>query len=193
MLTKTDNSNFLLVNSWLRSASTLSLTFLLPGLLLVSPAMAIRLNNGTVAFNNPPRLIRSATSFGSPNTPSVYQFTISVPENAGEPLQAVTIMQQPNVQTITLDLNQNRAFKGDSFAGGPALHLASIGGSQPQTAHQVMVVFDPPVNPGSTVTVELRSLGNPTLGVYLFGVTAYPAGENGIGQFLGYGRLQFYK
>jgi hypothetical protein len=192
MLKKIINSNFLSVNSWLH-ASTLSLTVLIPSLLGVSPAMGVKLNNGSVAFNNPPRLIRTASSFGSPNTPSAYQFTISVPKNAGEPLEAVTIVQQPNAQTIPLDISQNRAFKGDSFAGGSALHLASIGGSQSQNSHQVTVVFNPPVTPGNTVTVELRSQGNPTLGVYLFGVTAYPAGENGVGQFLGYGRLQFYK
>jgi hypothetical protein len=27
--------------------------------------------------------------------------------------------------------------------------------------------------------------------VYLLGVTAYPDGENGLGQFLGYGRINF--
>ncbi|WP_374869547.1 DUF2808 domain-containing protein [Pelatocladus sp. BLCC-F211] len=170
----------------------MTLSFFLPSFLLVSPAVAIRLNNGQVAFNNSPRLIRSAASFISSNTPATYQFTISVPKDAGESLEAVTIMQQPNVEKISFDLNQNRAFKGKSFAGGPALHLANIGGPKPRS-NKVTVVFNPPVAPGNTVTVELRAKHNPKFGVYLFGVTAYPAGEKGIGQFLGYGRLHFYK
>lgn len=174
--------------------SSLALSFLLPELLLVSPALAIRLSNGQIAFSHPPQLIRTATSFSSSNIPGTYQFTISVPEDAGEPLEAVSIVQRPNIETIAFDVSQQRAFKGNSFAGGLALHLANIGGTQPSKSNEQTIVFDPPVVPGSTVTVEMVSKGNPTLGgVYLFGVTAYPAGENGIGQFLGYGRLHFYE
>jgi Protein of unknown function (DUF2808) len=29
-------------------------------------------------------------------------------------------------------------------------------------------------------------------GVYEFGVTAYPTNQDGLGQFLGYGRINFY-
>ncbi|OUL24140.1 DUF2808 domain-containing protein [Nostoc sp. 106C] len=193
MLEKTVNLKSSFLNTWLFSASTLTLNFLLLGLLLVSPALAIRLSNGQIAFNNPPRLIRSATSSSSSNIRGTYQFTISVPQDAGEPLEAVSIVQRPNVETIAFDVSQHRAFKGNSFAGGPALHLASIGGTEVSQSNKQMVVFDPPVAPGSTVTVEIVTKGNPQLGrVYLFGVTAYPAGENGIGQFLGYGRLHFY-
>ncbi|MCW5312864.1 DUF2808 domain-containing protein [Nostoc sp. KVJ3] len=196
MLGKTiDLNKSSFVNRWLLSASTLTLSFLFPGLLLVSPALAIRLSNGQITFNNPPRLVRSATSSSSSNNRyATYQFTISVPKDAGEPLEAVSIVQRPNVETIAFDESQQTAFKGNSFAGGTALHLASIGGTLPSPSNKQTVVFDPPIAPGSTVTVEIVSKGNPQLGgVYLFGVTAYPAGENGIGQFLGYGRLHFYK
>jgi hypothetical protein len=58
----------------------------------------------------------------------------------------------------------------------------------------VSVTFDPPIAPGQTVTVGLRPVRNPNVGgVYLFGVTAFPAGEKVHGQFLGFGRLQFYE
>jgi hypothetical protein len=158
------------------------------------PAVAVKLSNGQVAFNNPPNLIRAATSSSNPNTPATYHFTLSVPKDAGEPLQAVKIVQRQNVDTVAFDMNRSRAFKGDSFAGGPALSLASIGGEAPANPGEAMVVFDPPVSPGSTVTVALKAKHNPWRGgVYLFGVTAYPAGENGIGQFLGYGRIQFHQ
>ncbi|MDZ8054761.1 MAG: DUF2808 domain-containing protein [Aulosira sp. ZfuVER01] len=193
MLDKTLNFKSSFLNTWLLSTSSLALSFLLPGLLLVSPALAIQLSNGQIAFNNPPRLIRSATSSSSSNLRGAYQFTITIPQDAGEPLQAVSIVQRPNVETIAFEVSQHRAFKGNSFAGGSALHLSSVGGNEVSQSNQQTIVFDPPVVPGSTVTVEIVSKGNPRFGgVYLFGVTAYPAGENSIGQFLGYGRLHFY-
>ncbi|MGB3138815.1 MAG: DUF2808 domain-containing protein [Nodosilinea sp.] len=43
-----------------------------------------------------------------------------------------------------------------------------------------------------TVTVTLQTPRNPWGGVYLFGVTGYPAGDSGVGQPLGYGRIHIY-
>ena len=142
-------------------------------------------------FDKAPRLIRSAASSNTANAPASYHFTLRVPENAGESLQAVKIVQQPGVQTIEFNMNRSQAFIGDSFAGGPNVSLASTGGL-PSTEGEATVVFDPPIPPGSTVTVSLRAKENPRFGgVYLFGVTAYPEGNNSEGQFLGYGRLHF--
>jgi hypothetical protein len=87
-------------------------------------------------------------------------------------------------------VNQSSAFIGNSFAGGPAVSLASIGGEQPSDSNEVTLVFDPPISPGKTVTVALKAARNPLPGgIYLFGVTAFPPGENSSGLFLGYGRL----
>ncbi|MEO0844697.1 MAG: DUF2808 domain-containing protein, partial [Cyanobacteria bacterium J06643_5] len=58
----------------------------------------------------------------------------------------------------------------------------------------VSVIFNPAVEPGKTVTIALKPVRNPsTEGIYLFGVTAFPEGEKSHGQFLGYGRLHFYR
>nr|WP_277883373.1 DUF2808 domain-containing protein [Nostoc flagelliforme] len=47
--------------------------------------------------------------------------------------------------------------------------------------------------PGNTVTIALAVRRNPIgSGVYQFGVTAYPDGENSLGQLLGYGHINFY-
>ncbi|NER36792.1 MAG: DUF2808 domain-containing protein [Oscillatoria sp. SIO1A7] len=143
------------------------------------------------AFETAPRLIRSAASSSTSNAPASYHFTVTVPENAGESLQAVKIVQQPGVQKIEFNMNRSQAFIGDSFAGGPNLSLASTGGL-PSAKGEVTIVFDSPVPPGSTVTVSVRVKENPRFGgVYLFGVTAYPEGNNIDGHFLGYGRLHF--
>lgn len=70
--------------------------------------------------------------------------------------------------------------------------FASTGG-QPARPGEVTLVFDQPVQPGSTVTVALAVQQNPSWGgVYEFGVTVYPVGKHGLGQFLGYRRINFY-
>ncbi|MGF1513520.1 MAG: DUF2808 domain-containing protein [Elainellaceae cyanobacterium] len=161
------------------------------GLLAASSVTGVQVGD-RVAFDRAPRLIRSATSSSSPNTSAHYQFTIEVPADAGEPLQAVQVTPHNHVEDIVLDHDDSEAFEGDSFAGGPDLPLSSIGG--PTTVEgEALFVFDPPVMPGRTVTIELDAENNPAQGgVYQYGITAYPTGPNGIGMFLGYGRLHLF-
>ncbi|MGA7935050.1 MAG: DUF2808 domain-containing protein [Kovacikia sp.] len=178
----------------LGSAGALALGLLLPGSLVAFPAIASQLSDGRSFFDNAPRLVRSATSFQAAYTPSTYQFTIKVPENAGANLEAVRIVQdEKNLGTVQFNVSQSSAFLGETFAGGPAVSLESIGGSQPTNSNEVTVAFNPPIAPGQTVTVSLQADRNPWQGgVYLFGVTAFPSGTNNPGLFLGYGRINIY-
>jgi hypothetical protein len=179
---------------YLGSAGALLMGVLLPSSLLASAAVAQQLNNDRSFFDHAPRLIRTAASFQDVYTPSTYQFTIKVPEDAGANLQAVRIVQDNrNLGAVNFDISQSSAFLGETFAGGPAVSLASIGGTQPTDSNEVTVAFNPPIAPGQTVTVALQADRNPWQGgVYLFGVTAYPIGENSPGLFLGYGRINIY-
>ncbi|WP_245817723.1 DUF2808 domain-containing protein [Hydrococcus rivularis] len=165
---------------------------LLSSSLFVLPALSFPLGNGRTTFERSPELIRAATNFNQAGmSGAAYHFTIKVPENAGEPLQAVTISQRQGRSPIEFEVSKSRAFEGDSFAGGTEMPLASIGGSQSANG-DVTVVFAPPVPPGKTVTVVLKAKRNPNLaGIYLFGVTAYPVGEGSPGLYLGSGRLAF--
>ncbi|MGI0494564.1 DUF2808 domain-containing protein [Alkalinema pantanalense CENA528] len=165
--------------------------------ILASPAQAIQAQSLEMQarqsfFSHPPQLIRTAASQISTYTPSTYEFTIALPENAGQPLKAVKITQEPNFETIKFATNRSQAFAGNRYAAGPQIALASLGGTE-DPAGGVTIVFDQPVQPGQTVTVSLEANANPSWsGVYLFGVTAYPEGESSRGQFLGYGRFHFY-
>lgn len=172
--------------------SMLTLGALLPSFLLAPIAAAVDVNSEQVAFESSPRLTRTAVAtYPGIRALAQYQFTIAVPKDAGKPLQAVTITQQENLEQIGFDLSQNKAFAGDRFAGGSAVSIASTGGSESADSHQVTIVFDPPVQPGSTVTIALRG-NRPTWGgIYLFGVTAFPVGENNLGLYLGSGRIAF--
>lgn len=175
-------------------AGALALGVLLSSSLLPFPGVALQPNTEQTFFDRPPRLIRTATSVTQTEVSgATYHFTLKVPQDAGESLKSVTIVQYENPDTVVFQEDKNRAFAGDSFAGGPQVALASVGGPQPSGTNEETVVFDSPVTPGSTVTVTLKPKRNPDrAGVYLFGVTAYPVGESSPGQFLGYGRLHFY-
>lgn len=183
----------------LLGAAIASITFI-EGCLL-SPSQAIQLQDGTVYFAQPPRLLETSTTYNEAYVwGATYYFTINLPENAGEGLQRLTINQHQGVDNIRFDLNDTVAFEGRRSGRGQRIGLKDVvcdapgqAASRLRKTRTVSLTFDPPVSPGKTITIGLKPWQNPrTTGVYLFGVTAFPTGEKSHGQFLGYGRLQFY-
>ncbi|WP_413200330.1 DUF2808 domain-containing protein [Nostoc piscinale] len=173
----------------LLGAAIASIT-LIKGYLL--PSYAIQLQDGTVYFAQPPRLVNTVTTYNEIYAwGATYYFTISLPENAGEPLQSLAINQHEGVDNITFDLNDSVAFEGKPSGKGQKVALQTVTGDR--KTRTITLTFDPPVSPGKTITIGLKPWQNPrSSGVYLFGVTAFPTGEKSHGQFLGYGRLHFY-
>lgn len=160
---------------------------------LAAPAIAVRLANGSVSFVQPPRLLATATPHADTGVGrQTYYFTIDLPPAAGEPLQSVTFYQVQGTTLVRFAQENSFAFEGTRDRRGPKLIL-KFEKSNPK-ATDITVTFDPPVPPGKTVTIGLRPANNLSDGgIYLFGVSAFPAGERANGQFLGYGRLQFYQ
>jgi len=117
---------------------------------------------------------------------------IAVPENAGTPLQAVTISQAATQNSVSFNPQYTRASLGDRSAKETAIPLASIGGMQPGDPSAITVVFNQPIAPGSSVTIEVQPVRNPDAEIHLLGITAYPLGNDQSGLFLGHGQLQFY-
>jgi hypothetical protein len=146
-----------------------------------------------ISFKKPPDLVSVTTTYNEVYAWAArYYFTISLPENAGESLGRVTINQRQGFEEIEFKLKDTKAFEGTPRREGEKLTLKEVT-KDPQSP-TVSVTFDPPVQPGKTVTIELRPVRNPSLsGVYIFGVTAFPAVENPYGLYLGVGRLQFYE
>ena len=171
-------------------SSILAISGILIGVnsLSLQPTQALELANGNRVFEGAPRLIRTATSFRSRNNPgATYQFTIEVPEHAGEALKAVRITQKENADTVVFKNDKHRAAEGDSI-GGAAIPLLAIGGKSP--SGETTVVFDTPIEPGNTVTVAVKPERNPSAGgFYAFGVTVYPTGYNSPGLYIGSGRI----
>lgn len=149
--------------------------------------------NGTVYFEQVPRLVEAITTRNQAGTwGGMYYFTLDVPNNAGEPLQQVTFAQENGQHHLQFNTDDSRAFEGTRRQRGDELSLGAV--TVDSEARTVSVQFDPPVPPGKTITVGLRPRRNPRFGgVYLWGVTAFPAGEQVHGQFLGFGRLHFYE
>ncbi|MEH2143915.1 DUF2808 domain-containing protein [Nostoc sp.] len=170
---------------------TLSLGISIAGV-TVPVTQAVQLRDGIVYFVQPPKLVDATTTYKDVNIwGATYYFTINLPDNAGESLQKVTIAQREGSENIRYDLNDTYAFVGKSDRKETRLTLGAV--TSDRKTRTVTVNFDPPVTPGQTVTIALRPVKNPSFsGVYLLGVTAFPVGENSHGQFLGFGRFQFY-
>lgn len=180
--------------TWLGIATAISLGMGGFSGMFKHPVQAVELN-GQIYFTRPPLLDNATTT---QNTTLVshptYYFTLTVPEDAGEPLGRIAITQRDGdtaARSIRYDTDDTRAFTGTRRDRGEEL---SVQTNFDRDAQTVTVIFDQPVSPGTTVTIGLEAERNPRLGgVYLFGVTAFPAGESPYGQFLGYGRLHFYE
>ncbi|MBE9126109.1 MULTISPECIES: DUF2808 domain-containing protein [unclassified Coleofasciculus] len=160
---------------------------------VVPPAPAIQQLNGTVSFEKSPRLIDVFSTFDSVGVwGAKYYFTIELPEDAGEPLQQVTISQRQGGEEIRFRLHETRSFTGTPSDKGERLALQAV--TRDEETDTISVVFEEPISPGQTFTIGLVPVRNPYFGgVYLFGVTAFPAGEKPYGLYLGPGRLHFYR
>jgi Protein of unknown function (DUF2808) len=152
-----------------------------------------RLAQSSGFFSNPPVVSRVYAPQTGGYVSSTYEFTVVVPADAGQPLKAIRISQLPNLETIQFDLRHSKAYRGTKLNRASEIPLMSIGGTADEPAGEATIVFEQPVQPGSVVTLALQVDANPQIaGVYQFGVTAFPVGENSNGQFLGVERINFY-
>ena len=152
------------------------------------PVSTIATEPPAAQFGHAPRLVRTGTDTLAATRVSgtTYTFTLTVPQNAGAALQAVTVTQEGNLSPIEFEVNQSRAFAAD----GTRVPLASVGGV---AGKETTIAFAQPIQPGKTVTIALKADRSPdTAGVYSFGITAYPVGNSQKGLSLGYGRVTVY-
>lgn len=173
-----------------RLAATIVLSLSMIGWAGIS-AQAVTLSNGSTSFTQPPRLEGAvATQKAIRFWGSTYYFTLTLPENAGEPLQKVVISPQPAPDRVYFDLQKTEAFEGTADREGTKLPFQTV--TQDPKTQAITITFDPAIAVGKTVTIGLYANHNPDgSGTYLYGVTAFPPGQAS-GQFLGYGRIQIY-
>lgn len=174
-------------------AASTATSFPILGFPALPPANAIQYRDGTVEFSAPPRLLESYTTRNRVSDGQVtYYLTIDFPLAAQEPLDRIV---------ISLDEGYDPSFRYRLGAiqvwqaVGEEKRLVSLGDlSQNQDTQALSIHFDPPLPPGGTVTLALRPVRNPRFaGVYLFGATAFPVGEQVRPTFMGFARLSFYE
>ena len=144
-------------------------------------------------FRKSPSLLNATTTFSSVRAWSAtYYFTIKLPQEAGNSLSKIAIAQREAPDEISFYLDRTVAFQGTHRRKGESLNIESV--TQDEETGAISVTFVPPVPAGTTLTVGLKPKRNPDYsGIYLFGVTAVPAGENPSSLYLGVGRLTFFQ
>lgn len=160
------------------------------------PVQGVQLADGTVYFDTPPRLVGASTTHSTAaSSRATYYFTLEIPTEAGEPLQQITIAQREGDtvrQRVEFETEDSLAFVGTPRDRGAEISLGDV--TFDAENRTLSMTFEPPIAPGQTVTVGIEPERNPLSdGVYLFGVTAFPAGASSYGQSLGFGRLHFYQ
>jgi hypothetical protein len=156
----------------------------------VLPTNAVTLRDGKTYFIKPPRLRSSTTTQnGSYIWGASYYFTVEIPEKADEPLAKLVIQQQGGLGTPEFNIKDMEVFEGTQKNQGKRLVFQSI--DLKENPISITMIFDPPIPPGKTITLHLYPVRNPQVGgIYLYGMTAYPPGEQPHGQFLGFGRIR---
>lgn len=155
-------------------------------------AQAVQLRDGKTHFTQPPTLVDVETTVNIVYAwGATYYFKLKLPENSGEPMQRVTISQYEGGEKIGFDLQESFALMISPSGERKKLEVEiTASDTNPKV---FTIAFNPPIPPGNVIAIGLRPYSNPRHGgVFLFGVTAFPVGEPSQGQFLGYGRLQFY-
>ena len=174
---------------WINSLLTGSIAVAFCGINLVSEA--VEAPDGTVAFESGIDLVDAYTTFNGVRVRQArYYFDLELPDDLGEPLKKIAIEQRSGSDEVKFKPDKTKAYLGDGRNKEDPIELTAF---VDEDTEEITVEFDRPVPPGSSVTVGIKPRRNPDYGgVYLFGVTAYPAGEKSRGLYLGPGRLHFY-
>ena len=152
-------------------------------------AQAIRFADGRSSFGVPFQLSNARTSQASVRFRGAsYYFTFNLPETASQSLNRVTIRQNGG-SLVEFDSARIKAFLNQKPKENCKLGEVKVD----KKTQEVDLVFNPPIQPGQTVTVAIGPFENPSVsGIYNFGVSAFPTGDKPEKQFLGYGSLRFF-
>lgn len=160
---------------------------------IVDPSATAQVNLNTAYFTKAPRLLSATTTFsGVAVRGAKYYFNIVLPEDAGNNLQQIAIAQRQGAETIDFRLEDTVAYLGTNRNKKDEIAIAEV--LQNEDTGEITVLLEKPILPGTTFTVGLKPKKNPFYaGVYLFGVRAFPQGNNPVDLYLGAGRLHFYR
>ncbi len=179
---------------FLKSLAGLCLgTALVLGGLATGQGAAVQFADGTVAFEVPPRLSAFwATRNRASDRHSTYYFTLTLPTDAGEPMETIEItLTEGRANRLRYHLDDTTLFSGEPSDRGDLLPLTTA--TYDDDAQVMTIVLAEPALPGQQVTLAVHPVRNPRWeGVYLFDVVVAPAGELNRPHRAGTARLQIY-
>lgn len=116
----------------------------------------------------------------------VYQFTISVPTDAGAAVAAVIVEQVDSSRLLAFDVEKAAAFEGASDQAEP-LPIQTV---EQTTPERVQINFATPVAPGAAVTIQLPLQRLPQRDQsYDIGISVLPAVSNAAPTLVDYQRV----
>lgn len=138
-------------------------------------------------FRYSPRLVRSNATFKMPDVISTYIFEIVIPENADNNLNKVVINQQINLETITFFPEDSRAF----IINGKEREIEANFTLNTDGKNEIIINLLQPVKAGEKLKLAIKARNPLYSGIYQFGVTVYPEGNNPQSLYLGNARFSF--
>ena len=158
------------------------------------PTAAVQLGDGTTAFNSPPRLADFVTlDIDANERRPTYYVTVDLLPETGEPLETLTIsLIEGRFTRLNYHTDQIKVFEGTRRDRGSNYTVATA--DFDDDTQTLTIRLAEPAAPGQLLTVALELVRNPRWeGVYLYEVTAAPAGENPRFQRVGTGRIHIYE
>ncbi|MDB9525964.1 DUF2808 domain-containing protein [Oscillatoria sp. CS-180] len=160
----------------------------------LSHLTAAQLGDGTTVFTSPPRLVSFVTTDDTANKKDVtYYVTVNLLPEAEESLETLTV-ELVEGRFTRLDYHADRieVFEGTRQTREDNYPIESA--NYDEDSQTVTVRLSQSVAPGQVITLALKPVRNPSReGVYLFRVSAAPAGENPVAQRVGTGRIHIYR
>ncbi|BAQ65263.1 DUF2808 domain-containing protein [Geminocystis sp. NIES-3709] len=138
-------------------------------------------------FRTSPRLVRSNAVFKMPDVISTYIFEIEIPENADNNLNKVVINQQINLETITFFPEDSSAF----IINGKESLIDTDFTLNTDGKNEIIVDLLQPVKAGEKLKLAIKARNPLYGGIYQFGITVYPQGDNPQSLYLGNARFSF--
>jgi hypothetical protein len=118
---------------------------------------------------------------------STYIFEIEIPKNADNNLKKIVINQQKNLETITFFPEDSQAFiiNGKDRIIDAEFTLNTDG------KNGIIINLLQPVKAGEKLKLAIKARNPIYGGIYQFGVTVYPEGNNPQSLYLGNARFSF--
>jgi len=141
-------------------------------------------------FRTSPRLVRSHSTFTFPNAISTYIFEIEIPKEAENSLNKIIINQQQNTETINFFPDKTKAF---IINNNQQILIDNVKTTNniDDNKNEIIIELNPSIPAGNRVKLEVKARNPLYGGIYQFGVTAYPQGENSRSLYLGIARFHF--